>query len=55
MMAELKKEPASLASRVRILLMQAWRERWSDVQWGIQLKRLLAAYSEETCDLAGRC
>lgn len=52
LMAEMKREPVSLASRVRILLMQAWRERWSDVQWGIQLKRLLTANSKETCDLA---
>ncbi|XP_076472709.1 mediator of RNA polymerase II transcription subunit 24-like [Babylonia areolata] len=51
-MTEVKKEPAVLTNRVRILLMQAWRERWSDVQWGIQLKRLLSANSGETCDLA---
>ncbi|KAK7109542.1 mediator of RNA polymerase II transcription subunit 24-like [Littorina saxatilis] len=49
-MADPKKE--NLTSRVRTLLMHAWRERWSDVQWGIQLKRLMSAYNGETCDLA---
>lgn len=52
-MAEIKREATNLTNRVKILLMQAWRERWSDVQWGIQLKRLFSVHSGESCDLAG--
>ena len=26
------------ATTIRSLLMRAWRERWTDVQWGIHLK-----------------
>ncbi|XP_025096611.1 mediator of RNA polymerase II transcription subunit 24-like isoform X2 [Pomacea canaliculata] len=51
-MAEIKREATNLTNRVKILLMQAWRERWSDVQWGIQLKRLFSVHSGESCDLA---
>ena len=43
---------AQLASKVKLAIMQAWRERWSEVQWTIQLKKLLAAYSGETVDIA---
>lgn len=58
---EVKKEPgfsdvtsskAQLASKVKLTLMQAWRERWSEIQWAIQLKKLLAAYSGESVDIA---
>ncbi|KAK7489537.1 hypothetical protein BaRGS_00019171 [Batillaria attramentaria] len=52
MFPEVKKEPSALASRVMTLLMQAWRGRWPEVQWGIQLKRMLSANSKESCDVA---
>ena len=26
---------------IRSLLLKAWRERWSDIQWGIHLKSVL--------------
>ncbi|XP_012943640.1 mediator of RNA polymerase II transcription subunit 24 isoform X2 [Aplysia californica] len=64
-MLEVKKEPgagvsgsagvsakAQLASKVKLAVVQAWRERWSEIQWSIQLKKLLAAYSGETVDIA---
>jgi len=41
-----------LASKVKLAVMQAWRERWTEVQWAIQLKKILAAYSGETVDIA---
>ena len=28
-------------STIHSLLFKAWRERWSDIQWGIQLKSIL--------------
>ena len=31
----------SKTSALRSLLMKAWRERWSDIQWGIHLKSVL--------------
>ena len=31
----------SKTSALRSLLMRAWRERWSDIQWGIHLKSVL--------------
>ncbi|RUS89587.1 hypothetical protein EGW08_002605, partial [Elysia chlorotica] len=41
-----------LARKVKLTLMQAWQERWSEIQWAIQLKKLLAAYSGESVDIA---
>ncbi|GFO38056.1 hypothetical protein PoB_006456100 [Plakobranchus ocellatus] len=58
---EVKKEPSfsdstsvktQLESKVKLTLMQAWRERWTEIQWAIQLKKLLAAYSGESVDIA---
>ncbi|GFR93486.1 mediator of RNA polymerase II transcription subunit 24 [Elysia marginata] len=43
---------AQLASKVKLTLMQAWRERWTEIQWAIELKKLLAAYSGESVDIA---
>ncbi|KAH9525538.1 Mediator of RNA polymerase II transcription subunit 24 [Bulinus truncatus] len=63
-MVEIKKEPgtstqnsavnarAALISKVKMNLMQAWRERWTEIQWAIQLKKLMAAYSTENVDVA---
>jgi mediator of RNA polymerase II transcription subunit 24 len=31
----------SKTSALRSLLIRAWRERWSDIQWGIHLKSVL--------------
>ncbi|XP_067650609.1 mediator of RNA polymerase II transcription subunit 24-like isoform X2 [Haliotis asinina] len=47
-----RKELSSLTNQVKLTLMRAWRERWSDIQWGVQLKRILALCSGESCDLA---
>ena len=44
---------AQLTRKVKLTLMQAWQERWSEIQWAIQLKKLLAAYSGESVDIAG--
>ncbi|BFZ18949.1 hypothetical protein BsWGS_21988 [Bradybaena similaris] len=43
---------AQLASKIKLTLMQAWRERWTEIQWAIQLKKLLSAYSAESVDVA---
>lgn len=29
---------SSKAGTIRSLLIRAWRERWSDLQWGIHIK-----------------
>ena len=31
---------------IRSLLLKGWRERWSDIQWGIHLKEVLPRHSE---------
>ncbi|ESO96217.1 hypothetical protein LOTGIDRAFT_239364 [Lottia gigantea] len=41
-----------LVSEIRRTLMRAWTERWSEVQFGVQLKRILASHSDEDVDLA---
>ena len=38
---------------LKSLLLRAWRERWSDVQWSIAVKRLLSPRSNENQHLAG--
>lgn len=43
----------SVSSLVRAVLVKAWRERWNEIRWGVCLKRVLASYPEENCDLAG--
>ncbi|XP_050418518.1 mediator of RNA polymerase II transcription subunit 24 isoform X3 [Patella vulgata] len=51
----IKKEPgigSGLANQVKLTLMRAWTERWSEVQWGVHLKRILATNSNEGVDLA---
>ncbi|XP_059146180.1 mediator of RNA polymerase II transcription subunit 24-like isoform X2 [Physella acuta] len=61
---DIKKEPginssqnsvsakAQLISKIKLTLMQAWRDRWTEIQWAIQLKKLMAAYSSESVDVA---
>ena len=40
-------------SGLKSLLLRAWRDRWSDVQWSIAVKRLLSSKSSENQHLAG--
>ena len=42
-----------LVIKVKALLMRAWRERWNEVQWGIQLKRVMTSTPGDSKDLAG--
>ena len=42
-----------LVAKVKALLMRAWRERWNEVQWGVQLKRVMNSTPGDTKDLAG--
>ncbi|XP_041367301.1 mediator of RNA polymerase II transcription subunit 24-like isoform X2 [Gigantopelta aegis] len=46
------KEVSSLTNQVKLTLMRAWRERWSEVKWGVHLKRIVAGHTGETCDLS---
>ena len=40
---------------IRLLLLQAWRERWSDVEWGVNLKKILPhGVSGDSCGLSGK-
>ncbi len=40
-------------SALKSLLLRAWRERWSDVQWSISVKRLLSPKASENQHLVG--
>jgi hypothetical protein len=44
----------SHAKAIKCLLLQAWRERWSDIQWGINLKKhLLLSHNHVNGDTYG--
>ena len=41
-------------SHIKSLLLRAWRERWSDVQWSINVKKVLPPGGNgDSCNLAG--
>ncbi|WAQ95065.1 MED24-like protein [Mya arenaria] len=42
-----KSDSQGLISRVKSLLVRAWRERWPDIQWGIHFKRLVHTSNSE--------
>lgn len=45
----------SVIYKVKGLLTRAWRERWTEVQWGIHLKKCLySAASTDTKELMGK-
>ncbi|XP_022343431.2 mediator of RNA polymerase II transcription subunit 24-like isoform X1 [Crassostrea virginica] len=46
-----KSVSSSFASKVKALLMRAWRERWSEQQWGIHLKTVVNSSNSESKDL----
>lgn len=48
-----KSVSSSFASKVKALLMRAWRERWSEQQWGIHLKTVVNSSNSESKDLPG--
>ncbi|XP_021357333.1 mediator of RNA polymerase II transcription subunit 24-like isoform X3 [Mizuhopecten yessoensis] len=45
------RQPSTFAGKVKALLMRAWRERWTDIQWGVQLKKVLASTGGDPKDL----
>ena len=42
-----------LVTKVKALLMRAWRERWNEIQWGVQLKKVIAVTPGDSKELAG--
>ncbi|XP_061198259.1 mediator of RNA polymerase II transcription subunit 24-like isoform X2 [Saccostrea echinata] len=42
---------SSFASKVKALLMRAWRERWTEHQWGLHLKAVVNSSNGETKEL----
>ncbi|KAL5007754.1 hypothetical protein ScPMuIL_016560 [Solemya velum] len=46
------KSLSPLVVKVKSLLVKAWRERWSDIKWGIQLKRVMASNPGDPRELA---
>ena len=49
------KQDNTLISKVKALVVRAWRERWNDVQWGIHLKKAIhtSPLGTDTKELAG--
>ncbi|XP_052248779.1 mediator of RNA polymerase II transcription subunit 24-like isoform X12 [Dreissena polymorpha] len=45
---------SSVANKLKVLMVRAWRERWSEIQWGIYFRRLLisAGPGTDTKELA---
>jgi len=48
------RQPCTFAGKVKALLMRAWRERWTDIQWGVQLKKVLSSSAGDPKDLPGK-
>lgn len=46
-----KPTSTSFASKVKALLMRAWRERWSDHQWGVHLKSVVNSCNGDSKEL----
>lgn len=42
----------STSYKIKDLLLRAWRERWSEIEWGRNIKRLLKGVSGDVYDLA---
>lgn len=49
-----KPTSTSFASKVKALLMRAWRERWSDHQWGVHLKSVVNSCNGDSKELPGQ-
>ncbi|KAK3092255.1 hypothetical protein FSP39_000388 [Pinctada imbricata] len=43
--------PTTFAGKVKNLLMKAWRERWNENHWGVQLKKVLMCSDAEAKEL----
>ncbi|XP_048736976.1 mediator of RNA polymerase II transcription subunit 24-like isoform X2 [Ostrea edulis] len=46
-----KSTAASFSSKVKAVLMRAWRERWTDHQWGVHIKSVVSSSSGENKEL----
>lgn len=44
----------SFVSKVKVLLMRAWRERWSDYQWGVYFKLVVNSCNGDFKELLGQ-
>jgi len=41
---------------IKSQLLRAWRERWSDLQWSVNVKKVIPpCYTADSCQLPGVC
>ena len=46
-------QSSPLVTKVKALLIRAWRERWNEIEWGVQLKKVMIVTPGESKELAG--
>ncbi|KAH9527164.1 Mediator of RNA polymerase II transcription subunit 24 [Dermatophagoides farinae] len=52
MMMDTSSTVTSTSFKIKDLLLRAWRERWTEIEWGREIKRLLRGVSGDVYDLA---